>query len=278
MRQLTDNMIEMAFDELAVKEKYFDRFKKEVERCYVELQRDCPEDDDDPEEESNADASIRISKEFMEYYVSEKEKGHCDKWSEAYAKSSLPGAEEYRSYREAYDAIEDDEEKEKELDIHVASMSDDSLFRKRYKFLFSEILGDPKEYAESYCKDYRRMIALGKSDIYAHAYADYHDEYKEKFCVIYAQAYELAKEHGMDDREAYCFGDTCTDAVDQGLWPHKYQFLKSYQEDWQKEFYFNLMKQDFEETEHRKMSSAEENEFREDLFGFKKDIIISTIE
>lgn len=277
MVQLTDKMIEVAFGELAIDGKYFDKFKEEVERCYSELQRGCPEDDDDPEEESNADASIRLSKEFMEYYVPEKEKGHCEAWAEAYARSNLPGMEEYSSYRNAYYALEE-EVREKELDIHVASMSDDPLFRKRYKYLFTEIIGDPKEAAENYCNDYRRMIALGKSDIYAHAYADYHDEYKEKFCVIYAQAYELAKEHGMDDREAYCFGDTCTDAVDQGLWPHKYQFLKSYQEDWQKEFYFNLMKQDFEETEHRKMSSAEENEFREDLFGFKKDIIISTIE
>lgn len=265
MRQLTDNMIEMAFDKLAVKEKYFDRFKKEVERCYVELQRDCPEDDDDPEEESNADASIRISKEFMEYYVSEKEKGHCDKWSEAYAKSSLLGTEEYRSYREAYDAIEDDEEKEKELDIHVASMSDDPLFRKRYKYLFTEILGDPKEYAESYCNDYRRMIALGKSDVYAHAYADYHDENKDEFCHIYAEAYELAKVHEMDDSDAYCFGDKCAEAVDIGLWTEMDGFVKHYHEDWQKEFYFTLMKKDFEETEHRKMSSTEEKELRANL-------------
>ena len=74
MVQLTDNMIKTAFEELAVDGKYFDKFKKEAERCYAELQRDCPEDDDDPEEESNADASIRLTKEYMEYYVPEKEK------------------------------------------------------------------------------------------------------------------------------------------------------------------------------------------------------------
>ena len=266
MVQLTDNMIKTAFEELAVDGKYFDKFKKEAERCYVALQRDCPEDDDDPEEESNADASIRLTKEYMEYYVPEKEKGHCDKWADEYARSSLPGMEEYRSYREAYNAIQDEKEKEKELDIHVASMSNDPLFQKRYKFLFTEILGDPKEYAEYYCNDYRKMIALGKSEIYAHAYADYHDEHKEYFCDIYAQAYELAKKHGMDDSEAYCFGDTCTKAVDQGLWVEMDKFLKRYNEDWQKEFYFTLMKKDFEETEHRKMSSAEEKEIRADLF------------
>ena len=266
-KSLTDNMIQTAFDELAVDGKYFDKFKEEVKRCYSELQKDCPDDEDDPEEESNADASIRLSKEFMEYFVPEKEKGHGDVWAETYAKCSIPGMEEYRSYREAYDAIEDSEEREKELDIHVASMSDDPLFRKRFKYLFTEILGDPKEFTESYCNDYRRMIALGKSETYAHAYADYHDEYKEVFCVIYAEAYELAKFHGMDDSDAYCFGDTCTDAVDQGLWVEKDKFLERYHENWQKEFYFTLMKQNFEETEHRKMIQSEEQEFRKDLFG-----------
>jgi hypothetical protein len=39
-------MIEVAFDELAIGVKYFDKFREEVERCYSELQRDCPEDDD----------------------------------------------------------------------------------------------------------------------------------------------------------------------------------------------------------------------------------------
>ena len=257
MKQLTDNMIKNAFDELAVDNKYFDKFKEVAERSYSELQRDCPNDDED---ESNADVSIRFSIEFMKYYVPEKEKGHCDTWADTYARNRCCRIEEYISYREAYDAIVEKENREKELDIHVASMSTDPLFRKRYKFLFTEIVGDPIEATENYCKDYRRMIALGKSEFYAQAYADSHDD-------VYAQAYELAKNHGMDDGDAYCFGDTCTDAVDQGLWVEKDKFLKRYHEDWQKEFYFNLMKQEFEETEHRKMTQSEEQEFRKDLFG-----------
>ena len=44
MVQLTDIMIETAFDELAVDNKYFDKFKEVVERSYSELQRDCPND------------------------------------------------------------------------------------------------------------------------------------------------------------------------------------------------------------------------------------------
>ena len=51
MKQLTDNMIKNAFDELAVDEKYFDKFKEFVEYNYSELQRDCPDDDED---ESNS--------------------------------------------------------------------------------------------------------------------------------------------------------------------------------------------------------------------------------
>ena len=62
MTQITDNMIKNAFDELAVDNKYFDKFKEVVERSYSELQRGCPNDDED---ESNADVSIRFSIEFM---------------------------------------------------------------------------------------------------------------------------------------------------------------------------------------------------------------------
>ena len=257
MTQITDNMIKNAFDELAVDSKYFDKFKEMVKRSYLEQQRDNPDDDED---ESNADVSIRYSKEFMKYYVPEKEKGHCDIWAETYAKSRLWMSKEYEAYFEAYRAIEEIEDKEKELDIHVASMSIDPLFRKRYKYLFSEFEDDPKEATENYCKDYRRMIALGKSEFYAHAYADYHDD-------IYAQSYELAKEHGMGNRDASCFGDTCAEAVDQGMLSYTKEFLKQYHEEWQKDFYFYLIKQDFEERVHRKMSLKEEEKFRKSLFG-----------
>lgn len=266
MKQLTDNMIKNAFDELAVDNKYFDKFKEVVERSYSELQRDCPNDDED---ESNADVSIRFSIEFMKYYVPEKEKGHCDTWADTYARNRCCRIEEYISYREAYDAIEEKEHPEKELDIHVASMSTDPLFRERYeyKFLCSKIECDPKEAAENYCNDYRRMIALGKSEIYARAYADYHDECKEEFSVIYAQAFELAKNHGMDGGEAFRFGETCITAVDQGILSYTNEFLKLYHEEWQKDFYFTLIKMNFEETEHRKMSQHEEEKFRKTLFG-----------
>lgn len=148
-------------------------------------------------------------------------------------------------------------------------MSTDPLFRERYeyKFLCSKIECDPKEAAEIYCNDYRRMIALGKSEIYARAYADCHDECKEELSVIYAQAFELAKKHGMDGCEAYRFGETCTTAVDQGILLQTKEFLKLYHEEWQKDFYFTLIKENFEETEHRKMSQQEEEKFRKTLFG-----------
>ena len=71
----------------------------------------------------------------------------------------------------------------------------------------------------------------------------------------------------MDGCEAYCFGETCTTAVDQGIWSYTNEFLKLYHEEWQKDFYFTLIKMDFEETEHRKMSQQEEVKFRKTLFG-----------
>ena len=258
-------MIKKAFDELAINEKFFEKFKEEVERLYSELQKDSLNNDNYSEEENYAD-SIRFSKNFMEYYVPEKEKGHCDVWAETYANSRLAKMVEFDSYREAYYAVKDVEERKKELNIHVTSVSEDPLFRERYKYLFAETEDDPKKYAESYCNDYRSMVALGKSEIFAHAYADYYDGSNEKLRTIYAQAYELVKSHGMDDCDANNFGETCVNAVFQGIWLHTDEFLKQHQEDWLKEFYFTLIKQDFEVRKHRKMSSAEEEKYMKEIF------------
>ena len=259
MEQLTENMIKKAFDELAINEKFFEKFKEEVERLY------SPDNDDYSEEESYAD-SIRLSKFFMEYYVHEKEKGHCDVWAETYANSRLSKIEEYKSYREAYYAVKDVEDCKMVLYIHVTSVSEDPLFRERYKYLFAETVDDPKKYAESYCNNYRSMIALGKSEIFAYAYADYYDGSNEELSNIYAEAYELAKSHGMDDCDANYFGETCVNAVFQGIWLHTDEFLKQHQEKWQKEFYFTLIKHDFEERKNRKMSRAEEEKYMKEIF------------
>ena len=77
----------------------------------------------------------------------------------------------------------------------------------------------------------------------------------------------MAKKHGMDGCEAYRFGETCTTAVDQGILLQTKEFLKLYHEEWQKDFYFTLIKENFEESEHRKMSQQEEEKFRKSLFG-----------
>ena len=71
----------------------------------------------------------------------------------------------------------------------------------------------------------------------------------------------------MNDGEPFRFGETCTTAVDQDIWSYTNEFLKLYHEEWQKDFYFTLIKENFEESEHRKMTQQEEEKFRKTLFG-----------
>ena len=146
--------------------------------------------------------------------------------------------------------MESAEEKERELDIHTNSLSDDPLFRERYKELFKEPIEDPLRDAEQYVKVYRNLISKGKSDIYARAYAEaVNFDYQECFCDIYARAYELAINHGMNSSDAYFFGEYCTNAYDCGMVLEADDFVKKYKETWQKEFLFDLMREDFERRE-----------------------------
>ena len=70
----------------------------------------------------------------------------------------------------------------------------------------------------------------------------------------------------MDDGDAYDFGDICTESLDR-ICLQTNEFLKLYHEEWQKDFYFTLIKENFEESEHRKMSQQEEEKIRKTLFG-----------
>ena len=160
-----------------------------------------------------------------------------------------------------------EEDKQKELEIHANSINIDPIFVDRYTFLFD--LGEPdvREKAEDYCRAYHKCIKQGKSEIYAHAYADaVNENYYEEYCEIYAEAYEVATNHGQDDSEAYLFGDFCTDAADQGYWLMLNKFKAEFKEDWQKEFYMLLIKREIEQEEKRPLTAGEINELRKDIW------------
>lgn len=247
--QLTDLMISHSFKCIGIDDKYFPVYKAEAKRCFLALEKDCPNEDD------NAESSLGLTDDYIKYYVEEAVKGHCPKWCAIVAKDSVTGEKEYWSYRNAYDSLDSAEEKERELDIHTNSLSEDPIFRERYKSMFEEGFSDLKDSTEHYTRTYYSLINEGKSEVYAHAYAYVYvsNDYKPLFCEIYAEAYELATKHGMDSTQAYCFGDTCTDACDHGYEIFIDNFIKQYDEVWQREFYLKLICDEIRREENREI-------------------------
>ena len=171
MRQLTDNLIRDAFLKTGFDEKYFPVYEEKVKQAYGELQQDLPDDEETTDEESNVFSSIRRANDYIAYYVEEIEKGHGDTWSASIADNR--GIEdEFDTVQEAYNTIENEDEKEKELDIYINSLSEDPIFRERYKYLFQDFDLHPREKATEYCEIFHRCINSGKSTIYSHAFAN----------------------------------------------------------------------------------------------------------
>lgn len=273
MIQLTDNLIRDAFLKTGVDEKFFPVYEREIKLAYDELQQDLPDDEETSDEESNVFSSIRLANDYIACYVEEIEKGHGDKWASSIADNRC---EEHEFYiiEEAYNSIEDKEQREQELDLYVNSLSGDPIFRERYKSLFHDYELYAHEKAEEYCEAYHYCINNGKSSIYAHAFAnevnnyfnDRGTDYDEHIVDIHAEAVEQAIEQGMDEDRAYLFGECCSDVCANGSWWMTSDYLKEYQEDWQKEFFLYLANKDYKHYKKFDMPEDELNELRREIY------------
>ena len=132
--------------------------------------------------------------------------------------------------------------------LHHAKESYENVYIKKNGKSLPSFIGDQ-------IRLYYSLINEGKSEVYAHAYAYVYvsNDYKPLFCEIYAEAYELATKHGMDSTQAYCFGDTCTDACDHGYEIFIDNFIKQYDEVWQREFYLKLICDEIRREENREI-------------------------
>ena len=263
---LTDAMIHNSFEKTGFDMKYFAVYEAEAKHCFQELQGDYPDDEDSTEDDNNALSSLALTDDYIKFYVQEAEKGHNNVWCESVARDSSSGEHEIWVVCNALAAIDDDKEKENELSIHAHSLSNDPIFVKRYIYLIHETEPEAKELAEDYCKAYHECIKNGKSEIYAHAYADaVNEDFYPDFCEMYARAYELAVQHGMDDLDAHFYGDFCTDALDQGLWLYMDDYLKKYNKEWQVDFLIEILCEDIKEEKHRDLHKDEYEEIKNEV-------------
>lgn len=248
--ELTDTMIRDSFNKTEVDEKYYSIYKAEAKRCYDSLMKDCSDDDD------NLESSLSLTDDYIKFYVEEAEKGHCHKWCESVAKEGITYGNDECIYRTAYDSLESDEKKIRELEIHTNSLSDDPIFRDRYKSMFEETIPNLKESTEEYTRTYHSLISEGKSEVYAQAYADVSRDVKPIYCKIYAEAYEVAIRHDMDSSDAHCFGYFCTETCDEPFSTTTSEFVERYQELWQKEFYLKVICDEYKRENNTEIDSS----------------------
>ena len=203
--QLTEAMILTSFSKTGVDKKYFLIYDKIAKRYYEDLSNEGSDQDVQTEDDNYAVSSLKLADEYIVYYVREAEKGHCKEWCETIADKA---ENDYWAYHDAYDFIDNEEEKERELSIHANSLSEDPVFVERYIYLFKLLEENSYEMAKEYSKAFHNCIDNGKSQYYAQGYAyavsEYH--YLEAFCHIFAEAYEAAKEQGKNDDEAISLG------------------------------------------------------------------------
>lgn len=250
MSKHTDALIEEAFAKTGYDNKYFPQYLAEAKRYYGGVHGEFDEDDC-TEEDNPIYWSLRWANDYISFYVQEAEKGHCHTWSHFYALDRVVGSydgDECSMIHNVLKNFSDVEEKNKELIIHAKSIHDDPIFIKYYKNLYDDFVEDIRKKAENYCKIFRNIISEGKSEFYAHAYADASCglNYAEWCRDIYARAYELARKHGMQDVSSHMYGYDCIEAYGQGLWLQMEQYFDIYHEDWQKDFFFQLICDEYE--------------------------------
>lgn len=262
--QLTEVMIRSSFEKTGVNEKYYPVYNKIVKRYFEDLSNEGLDQVEQTKDDNYAVSSLNLADEYIYYYVKEAEKGHCEQWCDIVADES---DDDYKRYCIAYNSIENEEGREKELRIHANSLSEDPVFVERYIYLFKEQEEDSYEIAKEYSKAFHDCIDNGKSQYYAHgyAYAVSEKHYMEFFCKVFAKAFEAAKEHGKNDDVAIHFGDICTDAYDYGLFLSLGDYLKQYHEDWQIEFYSKMICEDEEQDRNRALTEIEKNEIQEKI-------------
>lgn len=221
-------------------EEYFPQFESHYRKTYNELYDDMKKFADEtaaeiaaeaaagivPEEEEQekeliSDDALFFASKYMDKFIEQIRLGHGKEWAHAIA--GCMEWDEEQIINIAYEALESENEElaKKELLHHCRLLGEDEWFEKHYLFLFEAGEGgnNPRETAKEYSELYKQQIAAGKSEVYAHQYADFMSEgmYVQEYCEKYAYAYDKALSEGKDETYANLFADKYGSAfVDYG--------------------------------------------------------------
>lgn len=183
-------------------------FIKTYEISYDEFEIDQDWED---ENESVEEHTLNYCLEFyLPIFLKYLKNGHNPIWANEIALSS---DDEPRAILDTYHKIKKENPAlvKSEIALYAKSISDEELFIKYYLFLMEhDYLIDVEERAFNYVKIFKEEIARGKSEIYAHEYADYRvgsEDFTDKYCECYAFGYEKAIKDGKPEEYSRIFAD-----------------------------------------------------------------------
>lgn len=254
--ELTEKIIQDAFAKTGIDQKYYPQYHSMAINRYEAFQNDNPDSEETPESECNAIVSLKLADEYISIYATETKKGHCHEWSHFYAFDCLSIGTDDMHLHSAFDSLEENE-RERELEIHAKSINNDPVFVEYYISVFKEHLSEPRKIAERYCCAYHRCIKEGKSVCYAMNYAELvsSGEYVDEYCSLYAEICDYAEKHGVKtDPSGFAFA--CADAYVNGLILKFHHLEETFEEDWQHEFLSKLLDREMREQEAEVDSST----------------------
>ena len=196
--------------------KYFIKFESRYHECYSELfndMKDYEDDDFEDEDDTIGGTALQFASEYLDRFMAQLNGGHGEEWAHLVAK---PIEDNNTIIADAYYSMSPELAKQ-ELRLHCKSLGGDEFFEKYYLFLFEigEGLNNPQKIALEYSKIYKQQIAKGKSEVFAHQYADLMsgDEFVEIYCRKYAYAYDKALSEGKSEEYAKLFADMYGDGA-----------------------------------------------------------------
>jgi hypothetical protein len=192
--------------------KYNEKFITYYQSCFNELYEDHKDwnDDDWRDGDSVQASALWCTNYFIKRYLELMAKGHGEEWAHELAHTAEEGERAVFFVYSDLSAINPELAK-KELLIHAKSFGYDEYFEKHFIFLFEEV-ADPVgriESAKNYSRIYKEQLSKGKSEIYAHHYADLisYGDYNEIYCEEYAFAFDKAISENKNENYAIVYAD-----------------------------------------------------------------------
>ncbi|MEZ5003928.1 MAG: hypothetical protein R2730_12945 [Chitinophagales bacterium] len=195
-KYLDKNQLLVIAKENHIPDVYFDEVYDYYLKEIVEVEKEDGIDD-------KAESALFSTLDYFKKFDSQIIKGHSLEWAKLYA-SNIDEDEEAKLFNDAFLALSkvDHNKAIYELEKHCKLIGADELYTKHFIFLMIELEGSknpsPHQQATSYSKIYNEQIALGRSNIFAHQYADLlaSEDENECSCFTYAKYYEEAIQNG----------------------------------------------------------------------------------